>query len=97
MLYDTSLDQFFLAPLKDNEYSPYEIKNIIDRVGGGDCFSAGLIFALNSPELSSPEDAIRFAVASSCLCHSTNGDVNYVSRPEVEALMRGSTSGRVVR
>jgi 2-dehydro-3-deoxygluconokinase len=77
--------------------SPYEIKNIIDRVGGGDSFGAGLIFALITPELSEPESAIRFAVASSCLCHSINGDFNYVSRSEVEALMGGSVSGRVVR
>jgi 2-dehydro-3-deoxygluconokinase len=60
-------------------------------------FGAGLIFALNTPELSAPETAIRFAVASSCLCHSINGDFNYVSRSEVETLMGGSVSGRVVR
>lgn len=97
MLYDFVTGQAHFAPLQNGEYTPYEIKNIIDRVGGGDSFGAALVFALNTPELSAPGDAIRFAVASSCLCHSINGDFNYVSRNEVEALMGGSASGRVVR
>lgn len=97
MLYDVKTDKAHFAPLIDGEYVPYEIKNIIDRVGGGDSFGAGLVFALNTAELSKPEDAIRFAVASSCLCHSINGDFNYVSRTEVESLMGGSVSGRVIR
>ena len=44
-----------------------------------------------------PEMAIRFAVAASCLKHSIKGDFNYVSRSEIESLMRGSGSGRVQR
>lgn len=97
MLYDAEDDRSFFAPLDDGKYSPYQIKSIVDRVGGGDSFGAGLIFALNTPELSNPSEAIGFAVASSCLCHSINGDFNYVSRTEVETLMGGSVSGRVVR
>ncbi len=97
MLYDATTEKAHFAPLSDGEYKPYEIKDIVDRVGGGDSFGAALIFAQNTPELSASEDAIRFAVASSCLCHSINGDFNYVSRSEVEALMGGSASGRVVR
>lgn len=97
MLYDTATAKSYFAPLKNGSYTPYEIKNIIDRVGGGDSFGAALVFALNTPKLSKPADAIRFAVASSCLCHSINGDFNYVSPAEVEALMGGSASGRVVR
>lgn len=97
MFYDAELDKAHLAPLNEDEYAPYEIRNIIDRVGGGDSFGAGLVFALNTPELSAPANAIRFAVASSCLCHSINGDFNFVTRSEVESLMGGSTSGRVVR
>jgi len=69
----------------------------VDRVGGGDSFGAGLIFALNTPELSPPDKAIAFAAAASCLCHSIVGDVNFTSRAEVESLMGGSGSGRVVR
>lgn len=66
-------------------------------MGGGDSFGAGLIFALNTPELSPPDKAIAFAAAASCLCHSIVGDVNFTSRAEVESLMGGSGSGRVVR
>ncbi len=98
MLYDVSTETAHLAPQDGyGNYAPYQIKNIVDRVGGGDSFGAGLIFALNTPELVKPEDAIRFAVAASCLCHSINGDFNYSSRAEVEALMKGSGSGRVIR
>ncbi|HUX56874.1 MAG TPA: sugar kinase [Bacteroidales bacterium] len=97
MLYDTATDRSHFAPENEGAYAPYEIKNIIDRVGGGDSFGAALIYALNTPKLSNPENAIRFAAASSCLCHSINGDFNYVSRSEVESLMGGSGTGRVVR
>ena len=98
MLHDCKAGADFLAPLnKDGEYSPYPIHDIVDRVGGGDSFAAGLLFALNTDGLSSPETAIKFAVASSCLKHSIPGDFNYVTRDEVEALMKGNTSGRVRR
>lgn len=97
MLYEAATGESHFAPMDNGEYKPYEIKNIIDRVGGGDSFGAALVFALNTPKLAKSEDAIRFAIASSCLCHSINGDFNYVSRAEVESLMGGSASGRVVR
>jgi len=97
MLYNVATDEVAFAPLKSGQYESYQIRNIVDRVGGGDSFGAGLIFALNTPELSAPEKAIAFAVAASCLCHSIVGDVNFTSRAEVESLMGGSGSGRVVR
>lgn len=98
MLYDAVSDQPHYAPLDgDGAYRPYEIKHIVDRVGGGDSFAAGLIYSLTTPELSDPEVAIRYAVAASCLKHSIKGDFNYSTRSEVEALMSGSASGRVVR
>ena len=98
MLYDAEQDKAFFAPLAaDGSYQPYQIKNIVDRVGGGDSFAGGLIFALITPELSEPQTALRYAVAASCLKHSIKGDVNWSTRPEVEALMGGSASGRVVR
>lgn len=97
MLYDAKSEEAFFAPLKSGKYEPYEIKNIVDRVGGGDSFAAGLIFALTTPELSENSKAIAFAVAASCLAHSITGDINYSSRQEVESLMGGSGSGRVVR
>jgi 2-dehydro-3-deoxygluconokinase len=97
MLLDTATDTVHFAPLRDGQYEPYQIKNIVDRVGGGDSFGAGLIFALTTPELQEPGRALSFAVAASCLAHSLPGDINYVTRAEVESLMGGSASGRVVR
>lgn len=98
MLYDAVGDAAYFAPLdKEGTYAPYQIKNIVDRVGGGDSFAGGLIFALTTPELSEPQTALRYAVAASCLKHSIKGDFNFSTRQEVEALMGGSASGRVVR
>ncbi len=97
LLHDVASDRTYFAPRKDAKYAPYEIKAIVDRVGGGDSFSGALIFALTTPELSEPQSAVAFAVAASCLAHSIKGDFNLVSRAEVEALMGGSASGRVVR
>ncbi|MDA3811260.1 MAG: sugar kinase [Spirochaetaceae bacterium] len=73
----------------------YEIKNIIDRVGGGDSFAAGLIYGLTT--YSNDEEALRFAVATSCLKHSIPGDVALVSEAEVLNLLKGDGSGRVQR
>jgi len=97
MLYDAVLGTACFAPESGGKYAPYEIRNIVDRVGGGDSFAAGLVFALNTPELASSSAAIRFAVAASCLAHSIEGDFNFSSRAEVESLMGGSAAGRVVR
>ncbi len=74
----------------------YEITDIIDRVGGGDSFSAGLIYGLS--EYSDDEEyALNYAVAASCLKHSINGDFNLSRKSEVEALCKGDGSGRVQR
>lgn len=73
----------------------YEITHIVDRVGGGDAFAAGLIYSLLQGM--SDEVALDFAVAASCLKHSVVGDYNRVSVPEVERLARGEASGRVQR
>ncbi len=98
MLYDATTNLAVFAPLDtEGNYQPYQIKNIVDRVGGGDSFAGGLIFAHITPELSEPQAAIKYAVAASCLKHSIKGDFNYSTRAEVEALMAGSASGRVVR
>lgn len=74
----------------------YEITHIVDRVGGGDSFVAGLIYGL----LMNGEDyqsSLEFAVAASALKHTISGDFNLVSVSEVEKLMRGDASGRVSR
>jgi len=98
MLYDAKADRADFAPLNsEGVYEPYEIHVIVDRVGAGDSFAASLIFALADEVLAKPQDAIAYAVAGSCLAHSNKGDFTYVSRAEVENLMGGSVSGRVVR
>ncbi|TAN35963.1 MAG: sugar kinase [Verrucomicrobia bacterium] len=97
MLFDAASDRAYFAPLRSGQYQPYQITHIVDRVGGGDAFAAGLIFARLTPGLCEPQTALSFAVASSCLAHSIVGDYNFSSRAEVEALMGGSASGRVVR
>jgi len=69
--------------------------HIVDRVGGGDSFGAGLIYALLSSM--PPQEAIEFAVAASCLKHSVEGDFNMASVDEVKKLAGGDASGRVQR
>jgi 2-dehydro-3-deoxygluconokinase len=73
----------------------YEITDIVDRVGTGDAFAAGLVFGLRN--LPSPQEALEFATAASCLKHSIPGDLPLVTAAEVKALMGGSGSGRVQR
>jgi len=73
----------------------YEIHNIVDRVGAGDTFAAGLIYSLNN--LSSDKEALEFAVAASCLMHSIPGDLPLLSVEEVKNLAGGAVSGRVQR
>lgn len=97
MLYEAASDAPHFAPRRDGEYAPYEIRNIVDRVGGGDAFAAGLMFALDSDDFTSSQAALEFAVAASCLAHSISGDFNFSSREEIDALVAGSASGRVVR
>ncbi len=73
----------------------YEITNIVDRVGAGDSFAAGLIYGLRT--YADDQRALEFATAASCLKHSILGDFNRVDVGEVEALMKGEGSGRVQR
>ena len=73
----------------------YEINPIIDRVGGGDSFSGGLIHGLLTKKTQG--EALEFAVAASALKHTINGDFNLVSAEEVEALAGGNANGRVQR
>lgn len=87
LLYDRK--NVYLAPI-------HQITHIVDRVGGGDSFGAGLIYGLLTYQ-NDPQKALNFAVAASCLKHSIFGDVNLVSVSEVEQLMKGDASGRVSR
>ncbi|MEO7270658.1 MAG: sugar kinase [Vicinamibacterales bacterium] len=70
-------------------------ERLIDRIGGGDSFAGGLIYGLVTGR--KPEDALRFAVASSALKQSIPGDFNRVSVDEVDKLAGGDASGRVQR
>lgn len=98
MLYVACDDKAYFAPVDaDGYYRSYEIRNIVDRVGAGDSFAGGLIYALDAAETPAPADALKFAVAASCLKHSIYGDVNYVTAAEVKALAGGRTAGRVQR
>ena len=74
----------------------YDITHIVDRVGGGDSFMGGLIYGLLTYK-DDDQKALDFAVAASCLKHTIYGDFNLVTAAEVETLMKGDGSGRVVR
>jgi len=87
VLYDGK--NFYTAPT-------YDITHIVDRVGGGDAFAAGLIYGL----LKFGDDlqrVLNFAVASGCLKHTIIGDANILSVEEVEKVAAGIVSGRVSR
>ena len=87
MLYDVASDEYCFS-------TKYELK-IIDRVGGGDSFGGGLIYALLTGK--STQDAVEFAVAASALKHSIEGDYNMMTVSEVEKLAGGDGSGRIQR
>lgn len=76
-------------------HSQHYDMRLVDRIGGGDSFAAGLIFGLVTGR--SHEDALRFAVAASALKQTIPGDFNRVSVAEVDALAKGNASGRVQR
>jgi len=96
MLFDTQTLTTTLSPVRDGEYRPYEIRNIVDRVGSGDAFDAGLLFGLTHPNFDQ-QSTLDFATAAACLAHSIVGDCNFATGQEIEELMHGSGSGRVVR
>ncbi len=85
MLYDGS----------DYYFSKNYLIHIVDRVGGGDSFGAGLIYSFLTG--AGPKEALEFAVAASCLKHTVEGDFNQVSIDEVRKLAGGDGSGRVQR
>jgi 2-dehydro-3-deoxygluconokinase len=73
----------------------YELAHIVDRVGGGDSFAAGLIYGLATNM--GDEQALNFGVAASALKHTIPGDLNLVTPAEVRQLMSGDTVGRIQR
>ncbi len=78
------------------ESQKYEIKNILDRVGAGDSFSAGILYGLNlfNEDL---QKTLEFATAASCLKHSINGDYCLAKTNEIIEIVKGNTKGRIVR
>jgi 2-dehydro-3-deoxygluconokinase len=87
-LYEAATDKLHTAPR-------HTITQVIDRLGAGDAFTAGLVFSFL--QNSDPQTAIAFATAAGCLAHSIEGDYNYSTRSEIEALMQGDGGGRVSR
>ncbi|MFN3639562.1 MAG: PfkB family carbohydrate kinase [Flavobacterium sp.] len=74
----------------------YYVSHIIDRIGAGDAFMAGIIYGMITwPE--DPQMALEFAVAATCLKHSISGDINLATVEEIKALMNGMGGGRVSR
>lgn len=98
MFFDAKTGKAFFAPLEpDGNPGLYEIRDIVDPLGAGDAFAAGLIKALNDASLSDPQRAIGFAAASGCLKHSIYGDFSLAGREEIEELARGRPRGSVSR
>ena len=87
MLFDSSKNEAYYS-------KKYDIQ-IVDRVGGGDSFTAGIIYSLITGKTN--QDAIEFATASSCLKHTIEGDFNRVTIKEVEMLIKSGGNGRVQR
>jgi 2-dehydro-3-deoxygluconokinase len=87
MLYSAEEDSFYFS----KEYNIH----IVDRVGSGDSFAAGIIYSIITKMRC--QDGIEFAVAASCLKHTQEGDFNRVSLNDVKDLMNGNSSGRVKR
>ena len=87
-LYEAATDALHTAPR-------YTITQVIDRLGAGDAVTAGLVFSFL--QNSNAPAAISFATAAGCLAHSIEGDYNYSTRAEIEAVMQGDGGGRVSR
>ena len=87
MLFDSSDGSFHRS-------QRYDVR-IVDRIGGGDSFAAGLIFGMISGR--SCVETLRFAVAASAIKQTIPGDFNRVSVGEVDRLAAGDASGRVNR
>lgn len=87
-LYEATTDTLHTTPR-------YTITPIIDRLGAGDAFTAGLVYSFL--QNSTPLDTISFATAAGCLAHSIEGDYNYSTRAEIEVVMQGDGGGRVSR
>ena len=87
MLYDGNMKKSYFS-------KEYDIQ-VVDRIGGGDSFSAGLIYALGTGM--APSEALEFATAASCLKHTTEGDYNRSTTEEILNLLKTGGNGRIQR
>lgn len=97
LLYDAKCQQAAFAPLQNQKPAWYEIHDIVDRLGAGDAFTAGLLYSMTKSCAINLQEVIDFATAAGCLAHSIEGDYNYVSRSEIESIAAGDQGGRVSR
>lgn len=88
VLFDSAADELHASP-------QHSIVHVVDRLGAGDAFTAGLVFAMM--EGLQGAEAVAFAAAAGCLAHSIEGDFNRSTRAEIEALVAGDGGGRVSR
>lgn len=93
-LFDVASGTLHHAPLNEPFY---RIADVVDRIGTGDAFLGGLLHALETSELSSPETAIAWATATACLAHSIEGDFSFIETDEVQALLDARGIGRISR
>ncbi len=74
----------------------YQMQDMVERLGGGDALMAGIIYGLNTyPD--KPQEALEFAVAASALKSSIQGDISFITLPEIQSLMQGNGTGRIMR
>ncbi|PAW79915.1 MAG: hypothetical protein B9S32_00900 [Verrucomicrobia bacterium Tous-C9LFEB] len=95
--YECRSGQLYFSPQAEEAYHPYHITQIVDRLGTGDAFAGGLLYALGTPDLQSPQRALDFATATAALAHSIRGDVSYSSRKDVESMLSSNGSGHCIR
>ena len=77
------------------ESRAYDLTHIVDRVGAGDAFMAGLIYGVSTKK--DDQSTIEFATAAGAFKHSVEGDVNVASADEIEALVKGENVGKLLR
>ncbi|HPO50487.1 MAG TPA: PfkB family carbohydrate kinase, partial [Spirochaetota bacterium] len=95
VLYKRETNQFYFSPNSGGNYETVRLEPINDRVGSGDAFAAGFIYALSKYD--NLQETLDFALASSILKHTYKGDFNYATVKEVEDIAKGNKYGRIKR
>lgn len=97
IFYDKAKDICYAAPSSKGGYNPYDIGNIVDRVGGGDALAGALLYGMCNLDTFDYKDVAEFAAGAACLSHSIVGDFSFVNKQEIENLLTGNSLGGVVR